>query len=92
MLWGKQDLAAEIQEAGGIITADDLTGSQPTLKQPLQAEVSVLRPMPNAGIMHLSLLHAIATTGGGGMVSDCTSSPVQVMAMLYLTVEIVTHA
>ena len=34
-----QELAAEIQAAGGIVTAADLVDAQPTVKQPLQAEV-----------------------------------------------------
>ena len=39
-----QDLAAEIQAAGGIVTAEDLVGAQPTVKQPITAQV-VLHPL-----------------------------------------------
>lgn len=37
---GKQELAEEIQGAGGIITASDLLDAQPIIRQPLRSQAS----------------------------------------------------
>lgn len=41
---GMQAMAAEIQAAGGVVTADDLTRNQPVIRQPLRAKVSPGQP------------------------------------------------
>lgn len=59
-----QALAEDIQAAGGILTAQDLQDAQPTVKQPLTAQVwgfdLAVPPPPSSGAVVLLALHILA--------------------------------